>query len=131
MSNIVYEMATYLQSKGIGTVGVNIFVGEAPKDIESAIILIAVPGQQMDVDTGIEYQSFDVWSRDKDVANGYNVLQSVFYALDRVNSIELTSYHIYLSTSTSAIADLDKDVEGRKLWKLPIVLIYRNKNLVS
>lgn len=128
---ILNELAEFFEDVGIGTVGTDLFIGQLPGNVENGIMLVAVPSPEPDKETGIEYQDFEVWTRYKESQTGYDKLDAIFDILSRKNDFTFPNYYIYFSQARGRINDLDRDIEGRKLFNLAFRFTYRNLDLVS
>lgn len=128
---ILLELVEWLEEQGIGKVGTNIFIGEFPKSVEDAIIVMSVPSTEPDKYTGVEYQTIEIWSRYKNDQAGWEKLNQVYSFLHRNYVLYLPNYQVYNISALSRIEDFDRDIEQRKMWKLSFELTYRNLDLIS
>ncbi len=122
---LIDDIHTYLVSQGL----TNLYIGEIPQEIENAVSMINVASPPPNPAIGYYEQLIDFWSRFRKTDDGYNILKD--FVLDdfhqKVNW-ETTDYHIYLSVAVGLIDDVDRDAENRKLQRVTIRFIYRNKN---
>ncbi|WP_438979902.1 hypothetical protein [Polynucleobacter sp.] len=129
---ILEELANHIESlDSTYQVGDNLFIGELPQGIENATMLVSTSSEQPDMYTGIEYQSFDIWSRYDKVAEGYQAVNDLFIMFNRKGDFYLPNYEVYFCHALGRIDDFDRDIEGRKMFRLPMKLIYRQLIFVS
>jgi len=131
------EIADYLESRGVGEVGEDIFIGELPiqKDdgtsASSGIYILqgASEGQHSYLDTN--YDQLDFWSADHLTATSEGLLKSIKDLLSRASNYATPDYHIYFSHDISGIQDMQRSADGLKLFKMTLRFIYRDKNIIS
>lgn len=130
---ILDQVAQYLHDNNIGTYADNgtIYVGNLPEQPTNAIMLVTVPSPSPSVDLPTESLSFEVWSRNESTVNGYAKLREVHRLLHRKGNYALPSYYVFATKSTDAIVDMDQDLQGRKLQKLPMQILYRDLQITS
>jgi len=118
------NIATYLQSQGIGTIGTNIF-GELPIDKTDSIGIVASPSPDPNKSIDTAEQVFDIWGRFSKGSVGKAKMQEIFETLHRKQNYTLGDFHVYLSYSSGTIDDLDRDSNRNHIYKLSISFIYR------
>ena len=131
------EIADYLEDRGIGTVGTDIFVGQLPTeqvsgvDANSGIFILASPseGQHRYLDTN--YEDLDLWAAHRLTETAYGLLGDAKDVLSRMSNYQTASYYIYFSHDVSGIVDMDRTRDGLKLFKMTIRFIHQDKNLIS
>lgn len=131
------EIATYIASRGLGTVGENLFIGELPINqtdgggVTSGVYVVAgaSEGQHEYLDTN--YDQIDFWSANRLTESAYGDLEGIKDILSRASNYETTNYQIYFSHDVSGIMDMDRSGDGLKLFKMTIRFIYRDKNIIS
>ncbi|OQA03765.1 MAG: hypothetical protein BWY69_00245 [Planctomycetes bacterium ADurb.Bin401] len=131
------EIASYIASRGLGTVGENIFIGELPitqtdnGGVNSGVYIIngASEGQHEYLDTN--YDQLDFWSANRLTESSYEALEDIKNILSRAPNYETANYQIYFSHDISGIMDMDRTADGLKLFKMTIRFIYRDKNIIS
>lgn len=122
---IIEQLAEYLETSDVGTVGADIFIGEIPFDKDACLSLIYSISPEPNKSLDVYEQTIDFWTRNKSAQAGYAKLVEVQELLHRKGNWELSSYHIYFSHSLGSIEDNDRDTERRKLYKLSMRFIYR------
>jgi hypothetical protein len=128
---IAKELASYLQARGIGTVGVDIFIGDFVSSKEAGVYLVHNGGGGQDAYLDTYYENLDIWSADPQKLDSYNKLKSVRDILSRNTNYDLTNYYVYYSQDVSNIMDMDRTIDGLALHKMTLRIIYRDKNLIS
>ena len=130
------EVADLLEDNSIGTVAEDIFIGSLPtqKDdgtsADNGVYLINSIGEQHKyLDTN--YDSIEFWSANINTESAFNKLKDIKDLLSRKANFETTNYYIYFIHDVSGIMDMDRTVDGLKMYKLTLRFIYRDKNLIS
>lgn len=130
-SDFISQLATYFQTRGLGTVGTDIFIGVLPLETENAIYLLASPSSPPHLYVDTLHYTVDVWARYNAYEDGREILQRVMNTFHRRANYDLTDFHIYFSHMVGNIEDMDRDPESGKLLKIGLNFIYRNSNEVS
>lgn len=134
---LISEIADYMATRGLGTVGENLFIGELPINqtdgggVTSGVYIVngASEGQHEYLDTN--YDQIDFWSANRLTESAYDALENIKDILSRASNYQTTNYYIYFSHDVSGIMDMDRSGDGLKLFKLTIRFIYRDKNIIS
>ena len=130
--SLIKETSDYFQERGYGTVGSTIYRGELPASApDNAILLVTAPSDAPDMYLETQYLTIDVWCRNKSTQAAYDTLENIFKGMHRRANFDLTSYYVYFVHATGDIVDFEKDAQKRKLLKLSLRFIYRNKSLIS
>lgn len=109
------DIAFYLSSHGIGTVGVNIFEGARPPTPNQLVALYQYAGEVPALIRGIkmEYPGLQVWSRATTEPLAITLLDSVVDALHGLTEYS-TAYARYLCIEArSSPMDMGADANGR------------------
>jgi len=122
---IAESVAKYLEDNGIGTRGVDIFIGELPFDKDNCIALLYSPSPGPNQSLDVYEQVIDFRSRFKKTDNSYNKMLDVLNLLHKGQNYEIDDYHVYFSNALGMIDDNDRDSERRKLFSLSVRFIYR------
>lgn len=121
---IIKDIQQHIISEGIE----NILRSEAPLNVEDIVWIVESPSPPPNPSIGYYEANLDFWARYAVTQDARDVLESIFDLLHRKVSWETTNHHIYLSASNSLIEDFDRDIEDRKLLRLSMRFIYRDKN---
>jgi len=123
---ILEAIADYLENEGVGTVGTDIFIGDFPNETDNGIMLISRGGDN-EKNYDLRFLTIDIWGRNKSTRLSWDKIFDVMKALHLQNNFDVTGYHIYRS-ETANVEDLDRDSEGRKIFKIQARIIYRDTN---
>lgn len=123
---ILEAIANHIEDNELATLGTDLFIGELPLEKENAISVITSPSTPPNPSIGVYEQNVDIWARFNDSGDGYDTLQEISDLFHRQNAYIMGDFYVYLSNNLSAIDDMDRDTERRKLWKLTIRFIYRS-----
>lgn len=125
------ELSDYLQSRGIGTVGTDIFIGHIGSGVQSGIYLVQSGGSGQDSYLDTFYENIDIWSVNPLQKSAYDKLQSISNILSRATNFNLTNYYVYYAQDISGVMNMDKTADELSLHKITFRVIYRNINLIS
>lgn len=129
--DIAQEIMEFLEARGIGTLGTDMFIGTLPEEVTSGLYIVAAPSpaphQYLDT-LSIDY---DFWYRHPKSNLAYQKLMDVYNLLHRKENWNTDNYHVYFSHALGQIKDNDRDREGGKLYSLSVQFIARNTNIVS
>jgi hypothetical protein len=132
-----YEVAIDMANHGLGVFSTatpsarTIFIGELPQDTTEGIMLLAVqsPPPHKYIDT--EYQIIDFWSRSPHADRSKLLLRQVFDLYHRRAQWTTDNWLIDFSHALGNITDVDRDINGGKLYRLSVQFISRNLTHVS
>lgn len=131
MSMFTEEIADYLETRNIGTVGETIYIDTLRFEVPSALVLQTAGGDQGDLYLDTLYQTVSFVSRDNDALAAYEKIAAVRDVLHRGQNYDTPNFHIYYSHALSGIESMDRDIEGGMLYRMSIRFIYRDSALLS
>ncbi len=108
-----------------GNGDVNLKVGELDRGI-SGVFTVAAASEPPENVNPLAYQTIDFWSINPSSNLGYVDLQYVYDLFHGSYAYTAGSWFVFSSEATGQIEDLDRDSEGRKIWKLSIYFVIRN-----
>ena len=103
----------------------NLKMGELTRGIDG-VFAVQVSGVTPDLSTPIFTTQLDFWATNRNAATAYDDLQYIYQLFHQNISVTTTSYDTYFSYALGQIDDMDRDLEGRKIFKLSILFISRN-----
>lgn len=116
------DIATYLQTAGIGTVGSSIFIGQMPDAPTNCIALYQYGGEPPLVVGGIENPRLTVRVRNATYLNGQNKARDVLKALHTLNEQTISAHRYLYIRAAGSIAQLGRDHEGRSLFTVDFIV---------
>lgn len=119
------DLAAFLQTNGIGTIGTDIW-GELPIGKEDSLGIVESPSPEPNKSIDLFEQAIDIYARFAKATDGRAKMEAVFNLLHRRQNFQLAHYHVYLSYASGMIEDLDRDAEDRHMYKLSLVFVCRN-----
>jgi len=128
---LITEVAELVRERALGTVGVDIFIGELPQDVTEGFFLVSAPSPAPHQYLDTEYTVIDFWYRTSHTAKGYEKMEQLKNAFHRRENYQTANWYIYFSEVLGSISDVDRDKEGGKLLRLSIQFICRNLNGIS
>lgn len=138
--SLVREIAQKCQDYGIGVfepvspqtiADRTIWVGELPDSAVQAIWLVESPSPPPHNYVDTEYTVIDFWVRSPNTDQAHALLELVYNTFHRKYSYDTANWHISFSRALGSIVDVDRDIEGGKLFRLSVQFICRNLNNVS
>jgi len=129
MSNdmILKDVRQYLIDEEVASSG-SIFIGNMDN---SGIILTTGGNESQDMYQGLRYETIDFWVRNASYEAGYQQARDIIDLLHRLSNWETTNYHVFFSHALGGVEDLDRDGEGKKIFKVSIRFIFRNLTDIS
>ena len=119
------EIATRLQTEGIGTVAVDLFIGRLPLNQNNSVAIIHGPSPRPNPAIDLHEQIIEFQSRFASTIDGFNKLKEIETLFHRKVSFDLGDFHIYLANDMGEIEDFEVDSENRKIFRLLMRFIYR------
>lgn len=124
------DIAKYLAnvSSGRFTFGIgssSLKIGELEKG-KDGVAIRQVPTVPPDKETAIEYYQLDFWAINSGELLGYEDLRFIYNIFHRNHHYSTNNFFVQYSECTENIADMDRDSEGRKVWKLSVLFIVQN-----
>lgn len=134
-SILIHDVATMCQDEGIGVLRENIFVGELPESTEdnpgaNGLAVVSAPSTKPNMMIPYFDEVVEFWARERVDADGAKKLKEVLNLFHQKEHYETTNFHIYFSTAEGSIEDLGRDAERRKIWRVMLQFVYRDKNIV-
>jgi hypothetical protein len=123
------DLADFLESNGIGTVGSDIVVGRMPQSPVNAIMLLRGASTQQDAYLDLRNEVVDIYVRNKSAQLAFDKAFSIYRLLQFRSNVTIGGYYVY-NTQVSSIDDFDFTPEDAKLYRLTATVIYRDINNV-
>lgn len=129
----VYLAANTASHFTYGTGEGNLKLGELVRGIEGTFA-VAVPSEAPSMYSPLETHTIDFWSVNSNGAQAYDDLQYVYNLfhqryLTQTPQFTTTSFQVYSAAAQGQIEDMDRDIEGRHLFRLTITFV--TQNLIS
>ncbi len=126
----------FLQDKGIGTFGTDLFLGEIPLEAPDDAWMVAVSGGEPEVvtldDSMIKMYTFNVYRRS---LAGKEIERDLFSLEEDLNCntcVNLEGFETIYSRATQFAQDIDLEKEGRRIGLLQAqVRLFKENNKVS
>lgn len=134
---LVKEIAQLCENFGIGIYSPadpsnrTIYTGLSPQDLVEGIFIVESPSPPPHSYIDTEYTVLDFWARSPKTSRAHALLEQVFDTFHRRYSYDTANWHISFSHALGSIVDVDRDLDGGKLFRLSIQFICRNLNNIS
>lgn len=109
----------------------SIWVGELPETATEALWLVSIPSPPPHDYVATEYIIIDFWARSPNTDRAHELLELVQKNFHRRYGYQTANWEIYFSRALGSIVDIDRDIEGGKLFRLSVQFICRNLNTLS
>lgn len=118
--NIIEEIATYLQTNNVGTIGTDLFLTKLPEKEGTAIGVIDTGAMEADPELPIKHPTFQVFIRTAGYETGKTKLDAVYSLLHGIqNQTLVTNGKTYLDIlAMTAGGCLGQDEAGRYLFSI-------------
>ena len=126
----------FLQGKGIGTFGIDIFLGELPQEAPDNAWLVVVSGGNPELVTldgsMIKLYTFNIYHRSLAGKEVERELFSLEEELNRANCIQLDGFETIYSRATNFSQDEDLENENRRIGMLQAqVRLFKQNTQIS
>lgn len=96
MSNVIKEVAEYLEDNGIGTLGTDLGYSWAPDDdLDVQVTVLDTGGVEPDRELPLSDPTFQIFIRSKDYDTGKTKLDAIRALLHQKTNVELVANGIY------------------------------------
>lgn len=103
----------------------NLKLGELVRGVDGVFVVQSMTNQP-DMYTPIYDYTLDFWAVNRNASTAYDDLQYVYELFHQNINMTTSTFQVYFAYANSQIEDMDRDSEGRKLFKLTITFITRN-----
>lgn len=123
---LVDDIASHLQTAGVGTVGTDIFKGHIPDDDASSsyndcIALFPHGGDPPELVGGLENPRLTVRVRNTSYSAGMSKANAVMVALHTLNEKTLNGHRYLFVRAVSSLTHLGRDHRGRNLFSIDFI----------
>lgn len=109
----VNDLATYLQTQGLGTVGTDIFYSYVPGQQDTGIFVLDTGGPKPDADIPTKNPTFQVFVRASSYDAGRAVMDNVRAALHRLANQTIGSFYFYNILALSEGGHIGQNQAGK------------------
>lgn len=124
-----YEIATYLQASGFGTVGTSIFAGQIPTGTDGVYVVRS--GGQPHNYTPLTDTVFDIYAKDTSSSDAISLLEDIKNHIHRMHNTSTSNSYIYSLLVIGDVEDVQRDIEYAKIYKITVQAIIRDTSLIS
>lgn len=127
MTPLIVEILEYIDSESdnfdFGDGRTNLKVGE-PLEGQDAIFAVQTASIAPDKDLPIRYLNIDFYCKNVSTEQAFTNLEEIITLLHQQGNWSTATYFIEFSYANSDIEDFDRDLEGRKVLRVPFTFIY-------
>lgn len=110
---MIDDIATKLQSEGIGTIGTNIFKSYLPETVDTGLVVLDTGGAQPDPYLPTKEPTFQIFIRAEDYATGRQMMDDVRTALHQTKNTTLGNTYFYFILAISEGGHIGRNEVGR------------------
>jgi len=110
------DIASYLQTNGVGTVGVDIFLGSWPVGPNNAVAIFEYAGEPPDLHWPGEYPGLQVQVRNKSYEAGRQKIEQVKNVLHGVAETVVNNHRYLLIRANQSPFFLERDENNRAVF---------------
>lgn len=110
--SVISDIATYLQTNSIGTLGTDLFYGFLPADVTGAVAVLDGGGSQPDEYIPTKEPTFQIFLQDVDYDTGKATLDTIRALLHQVANTTIGSTYFYFILAVSEGGHLGRNKEG-------------------
>lgn len=111
--SLIDDIATKLQTEGIGTVGTTIFKSYLPESVTNSLVVLDTGGTQPDKDLPTKEPTFQIFIRAEDYSTGKALLESVRTALHQTKNTTLGNTYFYFILAISEGGHIGRNEVGQ------------------
>lgn len=127
--DIAYQIASYLQTAGYGTLASNIFVGQIPADTDGIYVMRS--GGSLNGYSAIESTILDIYIRDTSASTAITTIEGIKRYIHRMHSTQTSGANIYSMLVVSDVEDIARDSELNKVFKISVEVMHRALTAIS
>lgn len=117
------DIATYLQTNGVGTVGTDIFLGQLPASPDNCVALFEYAGFPPDLIWSGERPGLQARIRNKSYSAGRTKAEQVVQKLHGLAESTLSGTRYLLVRAEQSPESLGRDANGRNEWVVNFAII--------
>jgi hypothetical protein len=112
MANLINDIATYLQTAGVGTVGTDIFCAYMPDTVDTGVVVLDTGGVMPDPDLPTKRPTLQIFIRAADYETGKTKLDLVRSTLHRLSGTTVGSTFIMYCLAQSEGGHIGRNERG-------------------
>lgn len=127
--DIRYELARYLQTAGFGTINTSIFIGQIPDKTNG--LWVGGAGGVANNYLPIMDATIGLYIKNTNSETARETLESIKAYIHRMHNTVTTNAYIYSILALGDIEDVERDLEYGAIYRLTLVVKYRNSGIIS
>lgn len=125
MTYLIDDIAQYLQTAGIGTVGTNIFKSFMPDTVDTGLAVLDTGGVMPDPDLPTKKPTIQIFIRGASYPLGKAKLEAVRAALHQLANTQVGDTYIYYCLAQSEGGHIGRNERGLDEFSINFVLLTR------
>lgn len=125
MANLIDDIATYLQTAGLGTVGTNIFLSYLPDTVDTGLAVIDTGGVMPDSYLPTKSPTIQVFIRGANYEAGKTKLDLVRSTLHQLANTQVGSTYIYYCLAQSEGGHIGRNERGLDEFSINFICLTR------
>jgi hypothetical protein len=116
------DIAAYMATRSLGTVGTDIFIGEMPDSPNNCVALYQYQGESPELVGGLENPRLTVRVRNTVYSDGQNKARDILKTLHTLNEQTLGGHRYLYIKAAGSISQLGRDKEKRALFTVEFIV---------
>lgn len=125
MANLINDIASYLQTAGIGTLGTNLFASYMPDSVDTAVCVLDTGGVMPDPDIPTKSPTIQIFIRSADYATGKTKVDLVRATLHQLANTQVGSTYIYYCLAQSEGGHIGRNERGLDEFSMNFICLTR------
>lgn len=113
---LIRDIAQILQTNGIGTIGVDIFLGQLPASPDNVVVVFEYAGEPPDLHWSGEYPGLQILARNKSYDAGRQKIEQVKNILHGMAETVINSHRFLLIRANQSPFFLERDENNRAIF---------------
>jgi hypothetical protein len=122
---IITDLAQYLVTQGVGTLGSSIFASYLPDNVDTGLCVIDTGGVAPDVDLPTRKKTFQVFIRGANYTTGQSLLDNVRGELHQLANTQIGDYYFYYILALSDGGHIGKNERGLDEFSINFTALIR------
>lgn len=129
MSDIAYEIASYLDTAGYGTIGTDIFVGQIPAETNGVYVMRN--GGAMNNYLPVTDSLVEIYVKNTKASTAASTIESIKNYIHRMHNTTTSGSYVYSMLLVGDVEDVLRDDEYGKIYRISVSVKHRDLSLIS
>lgn len=131
METLSEALASHIVDNTSLELGSSLMFGEMIRGMSGVFIVDEQTGPPNIYQKSLEDHVILFWGQSADAKQAWDWLNEIYELFHIIENIQISDWYIFLSRADTQIQDMDRDIEGFKLWQVRIDVTCAYNELVS